>query len=322
MNKVRFLQKLIKGNDGVSAAMIGILLLALVGFGSLAIDIGQLCVVRNALQNSADAAALAAASALIQNTGSGAVVNSTAASQAAINVAQLQSQASGQPSVANGARNDITITFGTWNIYAGGSGAWTLTSPVTNSTNAAQVTITRASGTVYGPVTNLFAAVFGINTSQVTASAIAYIGYINEAKTGAVQVPLALPENILAAANATGRKHWLAWALGPKEAVATTTKTLIFMDTGGANVASNVPTSPVANLDSTQPYWYTGAPNPGTNSIPDTVWDTLEKIYTPSLTGTSSTPVLVPATGRTTQLWMELSIIRCLITWSGSKSRP
>ena len=73
--------------------------------------------------------------------------------------------------------------------------------------------------------------------------------------------------------------------------MATTTKTLTFKDTGGANVANTVPTSPVANLDPNQGYWFTGSSG---NTVPDTIKNTLAKIYTPSLTGTSSVPVLLP----------------------------
>ena len=56
-----------------------------------------------------------------------------------------------------------------------------------------QVTITREAGTVFGPVTSLFAQVLGYPTSTVSASATAYLGYTNEVQTGGVQLPLALP---------------------------------------------------------------------------------------------------------------------------------
>ena len=56
---------------------------AFLGMVSLAIDMGQLYTVRNELQNVADAAALAAAGNLINDSGAGAVRDAAAAQQAA-----------------------------------------------------------------------------------------------------------------------------------------------------------------------------------------------------------------------------------------------
>ena len=68
-------------------------------------------------------------------------------------------------------RNDLTITFGVWNINAGDpSTAWTeigSTCASNSNANAVKVSIVRAAGTVYGPVSNLFAGILGFNTSTV-----------------------------------------------------------------------------------------------------------------------------------------------------------
>jgi Flp pilus assembly protein TadG len=263
----------------------------------MAIDMGHLYTVRNQLQNTADAAALAGVNQLIQKDASGnAVRNSTLATTAAMQVAQSQSQLDGLPTVEDSARNDLTLNFGVWDIYAGNPNtAWTLIGPVVDSSNttanALQVSISRASGTVFGPVTNLFAQIFGLSTSAVSATATAYLGYTSEVPTGGVQVPLALPSTGTGSPLAFNRKSgWVERIFGPNEAVATTTKTLVFKDTGGAHVATNVPTNPTATLDSAQGYWYTCG---SSNTVPDTVKNTLAKIYTPSLSGTSSVPVVV-----------------------------
>ena len=71
--------------------------------------------------------------------------------------------------------------------------------------------------------------------------------------------------------------------------MASTTKTITFKDTGGSQVASNVPTSPPAALDSNQGYFYTVGAN---DAVPDTIKDTLKKIYTPTYTN-SQHPVVV-----------------------------
>ena len=107
-------------------------------------------------------------------------------------------------------RNDLTILFGAWNIYTGDpQTAWTeigSTCGSDSNANAVKVSIVRAAGTVYGPVSNLFGGILGFNTSKVAATAIAYLGYTNEVPTGGVQVPLALPgtgTNILLRPTAT-----------------------------------------------------------------------------------------------------------------------
>lgn len=290
------LGKLMRNTEGAVAIMAAFLLVALLGVASLAIDMGQLYVVRNALQNNADAAALAAAGNLITNQNGVAVRDASAAQQAAMTVAQRQRQLAGLPAVDPGARNDLTILFGVWDLKTGDpQTAWTeigSTCGSDSNANAIRITLRRGAGTIIGPVSTLFARIFGVNTTEVAATATAYLGYTDEVPTGAVQVPLALPSTILTAAN--GRAGWFARLFGPRNAVASTTQTLVFKDTGGANVTNAVPTSPVANLDPNQGYFYTGSPNPTDNKVPDTIKNTLAKIYTASLGGTSTVPVLVP----------------------------
>ena len=243
-------------------------------------------------------------------------------------VAQKQSLVSNQVEVEDSDRNDLTILFGTWNITAGDpSTAWTeigSTCESDSNANAVKVSIVRAAGTVYGPVSNLFAGILGFNTSTVGATAIAYLGFTNEVVTGGVEVPLALPatgtNSPLAASN--GRGGWLARLFGPKEALATTgTKTIKFRDTGGSTVTLNsskkIPTSPVAALDPKQPYFYTPKPNPSTNVVPDTVKSILKKIYTPSLTGSNSVPVFVGDIGVGTQIYPASEY-----PWGSSNMKP
>jgi Flp pilus assembly protein TadG len=277
-------------SDGAVAILAALILLALLGAASLAIDMGQLYVVRNDLQNTADAAALAAAGSLITTQDGVVVRDATAAQQAALTVAQRQSQLAGFAHVDPGARNDLTITFGEWNLKAGDpETAWAeigSTCGSNSNANAIRITLCRGIGTVYGPVSNLFASIFGADTSNLAATATAYLGFTNEVQTGTVQVPLALPSTILTAAN--GHSGWFARLFGPREAVASATKTLVIKDTGGAKVADDVPTSPTAALDPNQAYFYTVG---SSDAVPATIKNILTKVYTPSYT--ASTPVLV-----------------------------
>ena len=311
-----------RDTEGAVAVMTVLILVALLGMAALAIDLGQIYFVRNDLQNTADAAALAAAGKLITTQNGVAVRDANAAQQAALTVAQLQRQLAGLPDIAPGARNDLTITFGEWNLKTGDpTTAWTeigSTCGSTSNANAIRITLHRGVGTVTGPVINLFAGIFGVNTSDVQATATAYLGYTNEVQTGGVQVPLALPStgaNSPLASN--GRAGWFASLFGPSEAVATTTKTYVFKDTGGSTVPTNVPTSPVAALDPNQGYFFTPAANPTYNDVPATIQNIIAKTYTPSLKGTAKVPVLVPDLKVGDQIWPASEY-----PWGSSNMKP
>jgi len=291
----------IKQTEGATAVIIALCLFGFIGVASLAIDMGQLYTVRNELQNVADAAALGGLAQLIQKDASGnAVWHSDLATAAALKIAQAQAVKDGLSAQPDGARNDLTMHFGFWDIYTGDpSTAWTdlgTSVPSTSTANAMQITITRAAGTVYGPVSSIFAQALGYPTSTVSATATAFLGYTNEVQTGAVKVPLALPSTgAQSPLAANGRGGWFARLFGPEEAVASGPKTITFKDTGGSTVTltnklinggSNG--GAVANLDPNQGYWYTH--NSG-DSVPGTVNDILTKIYNPSYT--SSNPVIM-----------------------------
>jgi Flp pilus assembly protein TadG len=273
----------IKQTEGAAAVVIALALFALIGATSLAIDMGHLYTVRNQLQNVADAAALAGVAQLVTSQNGVAVWQSDVAKAAALKVAQEQGVLDGLPAVADEDRNDLTMHFGVWDIYAGNpSTAWTdlgTSVGATSTANAMQVTIKRNGSTVFGPVSSIFAQALGYPSATITASATAYLGFQSQA---APEVPLALPGNGPNSPLASkGEAGWFARWFGPKEAVATTTKTIKFRDTGGSTVASNVPTSPTANLDPNQGYWYTAK---SSDSVPTTITNTLAKIYTPNST--------------------------------------
>ncbi|MFZ5449314.1 MAG: pilus assembly protein TadG-related protein [Thermodesulfobacteriota bacterium] len=278
-----------RDSSGGIAIMAAFGLLAFLGMASLAIDMGQLYYVRNQLQNAADASALAAAGNLIKDVGGVAVRDADAAMQAAMTVAQRQSELAGLTAVEAADRNDFGLTFGVWNITTGDpQTAWTeigSTCASDSNANAVKVDLRRAAGLAYGPVTNIFASIFGVNTSQVSATATAYLGYSSGVGTGTVKVPLALPSTILTAS--TGSSGWFARIFGPNEAVATTTKTYVFRDTGGGYVNTSVTSADP--LDPSHAYLFT----PGSSdAVPGTIWDILTKVYDP--TYTSSNPVVVP----------------------------
>jgi Flp pilus assembly protein TadG len=269
------------GNDtrGTAAVIIALCLFVFMGVASLAIDMGQLYAVRNELQNVADAAALGGVAQLIQNQDGQAVRNSTLAYQSALQVAQAQSQLQGLPAVDDAARNDLTLTFGVWDIYAPSpQQAWTEigpTCPSDSNANAMRVTIKRASGFAYGPVANFFAAVLGTPRTEVSATATAFLGFTAAAGTGTVTIPLAIPQTVMAGLK-TAPAGWLARLLTPREAQATM-HSFTFRDLGSDSWYQNNLYKPL--FDATKAYLFVVN---SSDSVPGTVIDNLKKYYTSS----------------------------------------
>ncbi len=303
-----------KGAEGSMAVVIAVGMVVLLGMASLAIDLGHLYTVKNEMQNTVDAAALAAARALIHedmSTGNRDTYrDAPGAVEAAMSVIQQASGLQGLNPVDSGSRNDVTITFGTWNEH-GTVSRWTdignSTSVSPSSTaNAVQVTLRRAAGTAYGPVTNFFAGVFGNSTSDVTASSRAYMGYTYSVYMGTVELPVALPSTgPYSPLASNGNSGWWAGIFGPSEARATTTKTIVFRDSGGYYVpGSSVPTNVDTGVTSADPldprqvYLFTVGSN---DAIPNTLWNIIEKIYNPNLT--ASTPLHVDKLALGTQIY-------------------
>lgn len=284
------LQKFVKGTEGTIMILTGLGLMAFIGFASLAIDMGHLYMVRNELQNVADAAALAGANKLIVEQNGEAVRDSAAASQAVMDVAQRQSTLSGLAPVDAGERNDLTVTFGNWNIYAGNpETAWTdlgSTAGAYSNANGVRVAIRRGEGVAFGPVTNFLAGIFGKPTTEVGATATAYLGFVASAATGSVDLPLAVPDSLITAANPPS-KSWWAKILGPKEAIAAAAQTLTFKDLGGTTFYQNNLSK--AMLDQTKAYLVLVNQS---DPAPGTINDNLKRQYS-----TSGKPVRAMARG-------------------------
>jgi hypothetical protein len=119
--------------------------------------------------------------------------------------------------------------------------AWTdFDASVNSDANAVRVTIKRATGSAYGPVTNILAGILGYNTSEVSATATTYETFTLTStfqRTSATPtLPLALPYQTLMNAGNRDKSSWWAHLLGPGEAIAapadTLTKTFKDQNTG------------------------------------------------------------------------------------------
>lgn len=264
-------------------------LVAFLGLASLAVDMGHLYVIRNELQNVSDAAALAGANRLIMEQNGEAVRDSTAAYDAAMDVAQRQAELSGLSPGGPESRSDITISIGNWNIYTGNPDtAWTDSdgSPYSNA-NAVRVAIRRGEGVAFGPVANFLAGILGSPTSEVAATATAYLGFVQSAQTGAVDLPLAIPDSLITAANSHNRS-WLAKVWGPDRAEATSPPTTTFKDLGSSSFYANNLQKPL--FDTQKAYLVTLTTS---DPVPGTINDNLIR----QANSSSGTPVRPMARG-------------------------
>lgn len=176
---------------GAVIVMVALLLVVFVGFAAMAIDIGRLLVVRNELQNAADAAALAGASNLVpQNP------PASPAPPAWAMATTVADDAIGLNKSENSVLADCEVSTGYWNYDHSPSGLQgTGITPGPRDFPAIRVAVRRSEGNNGGPVRNLFAAIIGIRTSDVAAAATAVMTSPGTAKPGAL-LPVAISKAV------------------------------------------------------------------------------------------------------------------------------
>ncbi len=193
--------------------MTAISMTAVVGFAALAIDVGMLYNVRTELQRTADAAALAGASKLLDQhalMGTPDPADDIAAAKLrAQEIALLNPVYNDNPQVDG---NDIQVGYL--------SNPENLTEPISLANpaqyNTVRVTV-RRDGTTNGPIQLLFAQIFGLTSANVTASAAAVfkdgvVGFKATSQTGNTGLmPLTLHrdawEDLLAWAGSAGDNY-------------------------------------------------------------------------------------------------------------------
>jgi hypothetical protein len=157
----------------VTAVQVAIMLTVLVGFAALTIDVGRLELTKAELQNAADAAAMAGASAFaddsLRDGGYGddpELLASLLAEEARARC--IAYAASNKAMGRNVLLSENEIIVGRYDADNPSAGLDPNGIP-----NAVQVTARFAEGNQNGPVLNLFASVFGFHTSDVGALAAA-----------------------------------------------------------------------------------------------------------------------------------------------------
>ena len=183
----------LKDQTGAVAIMVALLLIVFIGFAALAVDLGHLYVVRNELQNGADAGALAGARFLYNDSGT--AVN-TGANQIAIDAATANKSEKTSVEVTSDEvqrghwrfadstfhPNDSTAPVDLWNVSTEELDA------DINFINAIKVVTRRQTL----PAASFFARIFGHEGFQLAADAVAYIGFAGTLGPWEVDQPIAI----------------------------------------------------------------------------------------------------------------------------------
>lgn len=173
-----------KREQGVSMIAVLVALVALIGASGLAIDVGIIWTARTQLQNTADAAALAAASNMI--VAQPPSVTLGLAETAGISVAG-QNKAPGAPSVTV---NAADINFGEWDLS---NSTFDTSVDLGNPdlVTAADVVARLESGTNQ-PVPAFMSRVLGRTSFPVQAQATAYLGFAGSVEPGEIDLPIVI----------------------------------------------------------------------------------------------------------------------------------
>lgn len=202
---------------GAVLVLVAILLIVFVGMAALAIDIGHLYLVRNELQNAADAGALAGAKVLYydntdddpgndpESDALNGYVN-PGANQIAYNAALLNKSEKLSVEVQIPLSNSNDVQRGHWYF----SGAKKGTFEKSDATNPADIVgkttqeldqdpdfvnavmvKTRREAT---PAASFFARIFGYEDFALSAEAVAYIGFVGSLAPGEADLPIAICE--------------------------------------------------------------------------------------------------------------------------------
>jgi hypothetical protein len=194
----------LKKNRGIAIITVSALLFVFLGFGSLVFDIGYLHIVKGELQNAADAGALAGAAVLYDNFGTSINPGANAVGEAAATTNNSQNLAvevfdalSNNGDVQRGHWSFATRTF-TPNASLAVTQLWGVSTAEldadTDFINAVRVRTRRENIPAY----SILSKIYGHDSFQMHADAVAYIGFAGTLLPGEVDQPIAIcQESIL-----------------------------------------------------------------------------------------------------------------------------
>ncbi len=177
----------LKDQRGVTAVVIGLILIMLLSFAALAVDIGYVMVTKNELQNVADAAALAATRQLggIYESMSYAETQSYVCDPSTIVAAAQDVGIKNQAGRKNIIINADDVVIGTWDLQT------KILTPTLNQPDAVRVK-SRRDSTANSPITTFFARIFGRDFVDVWADATAALTGQSTAGPGGLPIPVGI----------------------------------------------------------------------------------------------------------------------------------
>jgi hypothetical protein len=175
--------------SGGMTVLVALLLVVLLTVSALAVDYGHMAWVQGELQKAADAGALAGARALAPYVGNPATPDWIAGQNKAAETARLN-RADAQ------AITDCQVDYGFWNLSTKTLQPAGIV-PTIADRPAIRVRIAKAAGHNGGPLRTLFAPIFGVNSRDLSAQAIAVIsGPYNIPPHGGA-FPMAMPQTLV-----------------------------------------------------------------------------------------------------------------------------
>jgi hypothetical protein len=167
------MHKRVKGfmadQSGALSTTVALVMVVFLAMAALVIDYGHMAWVQHELKAAADAGALAGAKCLVPYVGTPATPNWIPGQNKATETVLLN-RADAEP------LTDAQVEYGFWSLTAK-----TLQSPGITPTNshlpAVQVTLAKAAGQNGGPIRMFFASIFGVNTRDLYARAVAVIPF-------------------------------------------------------------------------------------------------------------------------------------------------
>ena len=201
MVKNYFLKK-VKNQKGVTAIIVAICLVVIVGFMAISIDGSHIIVARNELQNAADAGALAGAAKLYNNNGQSINTNANQIGFDAA-VANFSEQSPVEVNWTGGNAGDVQRghwSFGLGSLPRGFTpndstatvALWGVTTVELDENpdfiNAVRVRARRQNI----PIASWFARIFGHESFEGVAEAVAYIGFAGKLQDATADAPIAV----------------------------------------------------------------------------------------------------------------------------------
>jgi len=189
MKKLFTISAKLKSEKGVALIYVAIMLVVFIGVAAFAIDVGYQRVVRNQLQNAADAAALAACNRFYRDPSNPQVLTSLGPPDWLDAVAEVTTDhgnrlAAIKVNTADAKQlSQASIATGWWDITQSLPGSlWSASTPPSYPPNnpptsnygpAVSVTIAKAGTQNNGPIANFFGGILGVSSTNASATATA-----------------------------------------------------------------------------------------------------------------------------------------------------